>query len=377
MKRNKLIFIISSVFILLFVYTTLNFSFASLAPSNELSLAMVSPFGDKKSKVVAASCAYTYDRFTRQRILPGIFTPPEVFGDIVSCVKTCADGTKVTGKSTCGGSCVGNCGCTNGAINPTACNNCGANGTFNSINQCVCKNGAENFPDCNNLKCSNGATNYPTCTTCPVGLRFAPGDMARTQCVCSNGATNPSACNICPTGANMTTVGAQTYCVCANGASSFSGCTTCPSGKVMVDGQCQAGCKITNVCGIESLGVMKDGVCSTPDGSSANNSCIINFNINNSSVYPNGSVEFTWNFKRLLPGIGATCGFVDLTTTPARPIPGLQNLDLTRDKARIDNIQKTTLFCLTCVYKKLIDGTSLGDSAIHQWIRVIKIGEGQ
>lgn len=239
--------------------------------------------------------------------------------------------------------------------------------------------------------CTNGATNHPTCTTCPAGKSMVSGQcscnngatgdqcnicpsglaMENNICVCQNGANNPTACNQCPLGSNM--VSGQ--CVCSNGATPQSNCSQCPSGKVMSAGSCVDGCSLTNVCGKTSQGVIINGVCSAADGSNINNSCITTFTVPNTSVNPNGSVEFTWKIADLVPNVKQTCGFYDYTTPTPRPIPGLQNLDTAQDKARISNIQTTTRFCLVCQFYNSTTNASLGDAIAHQWIRVIRVGE--
>jgi glycosyltransferase involved in cell wall biosynthesis len=91
-------------------------------------------------------------------------------------------------------------------------------------------------------------------------------------------------------------------------------------------------------------------------------------------VDANGFVDFAWKVITR-PNQGARCDFVDLTTPTPRPIPGLQNLDPTVDKARITNIQSTTRFCLICQFYNLTTNESLGEAVAHQWIRIIQVGE--
>lgn len=140
-------------------------------------------------------------------------------------------------------------------------------------------------------------------------------------------------------------------------------------------------CSITNVCGQTFSGVQCPTGCTASNGTSdPNSSCIQNFNVTSGSINPNGSVEFSWN---LAPSTTtrATCGFVDLTTPDARPIPGLQNLDTNTDRVRISNIQASTRFCLVCQFYSLVNrpgvtvGQRLGEAASHQWVRIIRIGD--
>ena len=242
--------------------------------------------------------------------------------------------------------------CQNGADNPPTCDHC-ASGSSMTNNQCIC---------------SNGASNPPACDTCPAGA-----SMYKDLCVCANGATDMPSCSICPAGATME----NNQCICSNDASPQSGCNECPAGKAMSGGKCYDACDLTNVCGQNIQGVQKNGTCSTTDDSDPNSSCITNFKWDTESVNPNGSVEFSWKLAEDIPtSIGSKCGFVDLTVPSSpRPIPGLQDLDPKRDRARISNIQVTTRFCLVCQFYNLVNNASLGNAAVHQWIRVIKVGE--
>ncbi len=239
--------------------------------------------------------------------------------------------------------------CSNGANNPPACNVCPAGS--NMIN--------------GTCTCGNGASNPGACNMCPAGT-----SLVNNICSCTNGATNPTQCNMCPVGSNMV----NNQCVCSNGATPQSSCLACPSGKIMHNNICEDSCSMTNVCGQNVQGVMINGKCSTVDNSNANASCITTFNVSSDNVAPNGSVEFIWKIAQV-PGIGSRCGFVDLTTPTPRPIPGLQNLDSNTDRIRINNIQTTTRFCLVCQFYTLVDNATLGDAVVHQWIRVIRIGE--
>jgi len=243
--------------------------------------------------------------------------------------------------------------------------------------------------------CSNLAVNYPTCTQCAAGANMINGQcacsngatgsqcnvcpsgqvMQNNLCVCANGATNPTACNICPSGSNMV----NGMCTCNNNADVFQQCNSCKSGQVFnTNGQCVDGCSTTNACGQTITGYMNNGKCelSTIGGADPNASCIVNFDVTTNTVNPNGSVEFSWTMANLPSNIRSKCGFVDLTTPTPRPIPGLQNLDPSVDRARINNVQATTRFCLVCQFYNLLNNNALlGEAVRHQWVRVIKVGE--
>jgi hypothetical protein len=169
---------------------------------------------------------------------------------------------------------------------------------------------------------------------------------------------------------------------CTNGATDYPTCATCPTGQNMSNGQCvgtcdtRNTCTMKNVCGQSINGYMCNGTCTPPPGiSNINNSCITNFKVSTDNVNPNGFVDFSWKIADLNPNVTSKCGFVDLTTPTPRPIPGLQNLDPSVDRARINNIQTTTRFCLVCQFINLLTNNEVGNAVVHQWIRVIKIGE--
>lgn len=134
-------------------------------------------------------------------------------------------------------------------------------------------------------------------------------------------------------------------------------------------------CSITNICGQAIAGVLTDGVCQPPTGADINASCVANFTVSNSTIVPGGKVEFSWKLADLPANIASRCGFVDLTTPTPRPVPGLQNLSVTADRARITNIQRTTRFCLVCQFYDLTTRAILGETARHQWVRVMTLGE--
>ena len=340
MKNSKNIIIIFIGLIVIF-FGYLFFGLKNSNPSKEISLNMISPHGNLLGKIVAASCGSTLHGSS---------------DEYAACNTSCPDGSAITGQSQCGGACSADCGtCNNGAGNPPSCSSCSAGS--NMVNgQCICNNGASNAPSCNT--CAAGATLY------------------NNLCVCANGATNMPSCNICPSGSTMQ----NGSCVCSNDAMPQSNCTQCPAGKAMSGGKCLDACELTNVCGQKVEGVMVNGVCSTTDNSDSNSSCITEFHFNVDSVNPNGSVEFSWSVVQPEPTpetkIVSRCSFVDLTNPSyPRKIPGLQDLDPTVNSARISNIQNTTRFCLVCQFVNLISNTNLGNTAVHQWIRVIKVGE--
>jgi hypothetical protein len=190
--------------------------------------------------------------------------------------------------------------------------------------------------------------------------------------MCANGAIDVPTCQQC--GTNATMQGGQ--CVCGNGAVPQTNCSACPTGKAMYHDKCVDACDITNVCGLAAKGILVEGACTLPGDLDVNASCISTFTVDTDHVNPDGSAEFTWATNPKIPStIGSRCGFVDLTTPTARPIPGLQDLDPKRDKVRISNIQATTRFCLICQFYKLLDQSVLGNAAAHQWVKVIKVGE--
>lgn len=334
--KNKALLIILIILASLLFVEIKNLGNKSLSPEFSLINNSTSFWG--KGKAIAASCGFT------------LHGSPDEF---TSCNYTCPNSVVVTGVSQCGGACGLPSGqtcpsCTNGATNPPVCDTCATGSTMQS-GQCVC---------------NNGATNAPSCSNCGAGMT-----LRNNLCVCANGATNPTQCNTCPSGSTMQ----SGQCVCANGGSPQSSCLECNTGDVMYQGQCKPGCSLTNVCGQTSQGVLINGVCSTANGTNINNSCITTFTASSDSVNPNGSVEFSWKIPNLPANITPNCGFVDLTTPTPRPIPGLQNLNPTTDRVRINNIQTTTRFCLICQFTK--NNTSLGEAVVHQWVRVIRIGE--
>lgn len=275
--------------------------------------------------------------------------------------QSCANGQ--TGTSIHGGdrpnNTVPNTSCTNGANNPTAtpsCTTCPTNKVMNSNDQCVvCKNGG-----CKNGDCNNGATNAPACNKCKANQDFFGG-----ECVakCTGGKVRiGGVCKVAP---------------CSNGATNAPACdNVCADGSLKVNGQCSSECTVTNACG-QSVpgGLDSNGSCVAPSGVNINDSCIVSFTtLNSGGVAPGGSAEFSWQVATV-PNVKQTCGFYDYTTPTPRPIPGLQNLDVTLNRTRITNIQNTTRFCLVCQFYNKTDNSLLGEAIKHQWIKVIRIGE--
>jgi len=189
-------------------------------------------------------------------------------------------------------------------------------GSFITFTHTTCSNGASNYPYCDNI-CSNGYNNYPIC-------------------------------------------GPET---CGNGGSDYPTCTP-PCGA----------CTLTNACGQTFTGSNCSGSCQlAPESANINDSCIQDFKCGRSSnVSPNGSVTCSY---KLPTNVRSLCSFVDLTTTIPKPVPGLQNLDQTTEQAKISNIQKTTRFCLLCKFYEISDSSLLGEAAVHQWVKVIRLGE--
>jgi hypothetical protein len=131
-------------------------------------------------------------------------------------------------------------------------------------------------------------------------------------------------------------------------------------------------CSINNSCGETFYGKVCGGVCDAGQGLDLNANCIRDFKVTSERVNPDGSVEFSWKVR---PGVDSKCSFVDLTVSPGRPIPGLQDLSPSTDRARINNIQATTRFCLVCKFFNLNTSAYLGEVVKHQWIKVLRIGE--
>jgi len=283
--------------------------------------------------------------------------------------------------------------CSNGTINYPTCScaegstSCCASGQVFVGGQCrpICPNQAINPPACDQCAADRGFCDgsckqeteinaAASCTSCPAGMSLVNGHCTR---LCTNGASNPPTCSCaegstscCPAG--QTFAGGQCRNSCSNGAINPPECSQCGANSSFMDGTCTQNCGSTNVCGQTITGHMVNGTCRIPENS--NSSCIVNFKTSTPNVNPNGSVEFTWELTKV-PGIGSRCGFVDLTTATPRPIPGLQNLDPNLDRVRISNVQTTTRFCLVCQFYKLLDNSVLGDAAVHQWVRVLRIGE--
>jgi len=189
--------------------------------------------------------------------------------------------------------------CSNGAVNPPACNQCGGGQTMDSQGQCVpqiCQAGADRgcvvangqgrqtcvsngqgwgscqVVGCNSgfvpsgnrciaATCSNGAANPPACDQCGIGQSMVGGACRAQICTpnstqscpipngqgrqtCSSDGMSWGACQIISCNSGYMQQG--TTCVissCANGANNPPSCTQCPSGQVMSGGQCR-----TQIC---------------------------------------------------------------------------------------------------------------------------------
>lgn len=175
------------------------------------------------------------------------------------CYKTCSNGYTYPESSVCPTPT-----CSNGAINPSVCNQCQSGYEFIN-NKClqVCASGytrngescdrvtyrcaggeiVYNQADCPPTTCNNGATNPPTCNQFPS---------------CNNGAINSPTCNQCANGYEMwsnrcvaicqtnyirnSNTGACDLRVCTNGANNSPMCNTCPSGQEMFNNSCTPVC---------------------------------------------------------------------------------------------------------------------------------------
>lgn len=323
-------------------------------PSPEISIADSSTTGP--AKVVAASCGFGtgVPHFVGDTYCAGGCPNGQYMLNGV-CVTWCTVGS---GWNTTTNSCVA---CTPGQISRgNACVSCPAGQMPNAtLTACVSP-----------TTCSNGASNPPTCT-CTSSQVLFNGRCTECQnggCTnnrCNNGATNAPLCNTCSN--------PQFYW-----NSQTRSCVSNPCGNVMPPadyGQSCGGGR--NACGQTSTSgiVQCDGSCSVAN---ANSSCIQSYNVGPTSVYPNGSVDFSWKVLPAVDGGSVKCGFYDRSQGNGVglgvPIPGLQNLDTQADKFRINNIQRNTEFCLVCVYADK-NGTPQTPAAQHQWVRVIRIGE--
>ncbi len=190
-------------------------------------------------------------------------TKPCANGTVVGindvCYKTCPNGYTYPESSTCPAQT-----CSNGAINPSSCNQC-ASGYEYINNKCLqpCASGytrngescdrvtyrcaggqiVYNQADCPAVNCTNGATNPPSCNQFPS---------------CTNGAVNSPSCNQCASGyeywgsrcvaacqtnyVRNSSTGACDPRACTNGAIDAPNCSVCPNGQEMVSGSCAAVC---------------------------------------------------------------------------------------------------------------------------------------
>jgi len=226
-----------------------------------------------------------------------------------------------------------------------------------------------------NITCAG--VNVSKAGTSQCGGVCNPNDIICPNGACSNGAINPPTCNTCS--ANQTMINGQCRQNCRV---DLCGDGTTYAGTMDANGQCQLAantgpsrCSVRNACNQLFNGYQCSNGCSAgKDVADINSSCFNSFTVTSNTVNPNGSVEFAWSLN-LPEGVGSRCGFVDLTTPTPRPIPGLQNLDPTTDRLRISNVQTTTRFCLVCQFYNLINNAQFGEAAVHQWVRVLRIGE--
>lgn len=416
--------------ILVFAILMIRYDAISLSDSKspETSLASFSPQGPIKGSVVAASCGFgdSSGHYLGDTVCGGTCPAGSTPLDGV-CVANCTNGAInpnicdqcPSGKTLVSGQCVDTCA--NGSAPTFSCGNGYTLSGNNCLSELICAqdyyplvsyirpNGMcaiEIIPggwlnvgepsrttiqaslSCDNV-CNNGATNSPECTTCPAGKTMIGG-----QCVnsCTNGAINYPTCTTCPSGQSM--VNGSCVANCVNGAINAPNCNVCntpstywngtscvpnPCGNVLppinYDQPCGGG---RNSCGqpISSGRIQCDGSCTT--STNPNTSCIQTFYPNTNSVYPNGSVDFSWKVLPPVDGGSVKCGFYDRSKGNGVglgvPIPGLQDLDISVDKLRINNIQRNTEFCLVCAYSDK-SGNPQTPAALHQWVRVIRLGE--
>jgi len=159
-------------------------------------------------------------------------------------------------------------------------------------------------------------------------------------------------------------------------------CEQLSNGTIDKDGICTAvpiavtSCTNTNICGQTFSGLACPTGCTASNGTpNINSTCLTSLTPQIDTINPNGSVDFKWTIGGLGAGYSSKCGFVDLTYGGAgKLIPGLQNLDISVNRARITNIQNTTRFCLVCKFYNQLN-VDQGESVLHQWVRVQRIGE--
>jgi hypothetical protein len=161
-----------------------------------------------------------------------------------------------------------------------------------------------------------------------------------------------------------------------------NGCGQLSNGTIDKDGICTAvpiavtSCTNTNICGQTFSGLACPTGCTANNGTpNINSTCLTSLTPQIDTINPNGSVDFKWTIGGLGAGYSSKCGFVDLTYGgTGKLIPGLQNLDISVNRARITNIQNTTRFCLVCKFYNQLN-VEQGESVLHQWVRVQRIGE--
>ncbi len=381
------------IFLLIFLLNNLA-SVNNISPELDFNLSSISQLGKNYGKVVAASCGYT---------LHGS-------GDeYQNCSEINCGGTIISapGVSQCGGACQPN--------NPNICSSFCLTGITPNVSYTGYQLMVNNIHMFTNIS-GRPTPNYSlgTCTggvpagyerRCEVNRISSDGtntgtwtenyDINKTTWVNQLAKTYPYSENIqircgyinisnniyaAQTGwyrADAATIHPNYGLLCTNS----NGCGQTATSTYDVFGVCPAippavtPCNATNACGENYTGYICDGVCNAGGGPNAiHNSCIRDFRPTSDNIAPNGSVEFSWETTNA--SSTARCSFVDLTAPVPRPIPGLQDLDVSTDKIRITNIQTTTRFCLVCKFYSLIDPSLLiGEAAKHQWIRVQRVGE--
>lgn len=318
MRKTNFYFFLSTLILIMLttlIYRNINFTDTNHKVSPELP-SMITNIYSKgfKSKVVAASCGYSTAGHD-----PSDYTSCSAYSD-------CCYGGRIYsyGQSLCGGTC---------SATPPECLVYPYYGQY-------CNGPTDS---CGNS--TRGA--YDTCGNCVVSSPNPNSPLYGQTCKGSL-----DSCGNYKTG-------------------TYNSCGVC-----VITSTDPTPCSKTNVCGQTFSGHVCNGTCNAGKNiQNLNNSCITSFKLSNTTINPNGSVDFSWKILPLRTGVKSTCGFVDLTTPTPRPIPGLQNLDSTQDKARITNIQATTRFCLVCQFYSTTNNASLGDATAHQWIKVIRVGE--
>jgi len=420
-KRNFRFFIFSSTIILIFFFV-FNFTQNNTASPELVIHKQTSILGKKFGKVVAASCGFT---------LHGS-------GDEYSACSTTVDCSgynyPVSGTSQCGGTCQPGSytcpACSNGATNYPTCSTCpsgytmiggtcivsstfcaaGITPTVTYTGYQLINNGVYAYPKTNgkptpSYSVGSCSQTLPTQIERRCEISRTSSDGSQTSSWTENYATNHTIWSNQPTKVYPYTENTSVRCGYFNtstgayisqgswvtassivihpnyglACTNTDGCSVITNGTYDIYGVCNAAnanysaCTVSNACGQPFPALNCPSGCKVVNGATnLDSSCITNFKVTSDNINPNGSVEFTWETAT---NTGATCGFVDLTTPTPRLIPGLQNLDTNTNRARISNIQATTRFCLVCQFYNLLTNAALGETAVHQWVRVQRVGE--